>query len=167
MKKKIGILAFVLVLSMCFLTVSSFASGENGNSQIPFVDSEEIFPEYPDIETEADLMEEFEKLFGDGGEEFFIAIVVGVLFSSLFFPGLILVIIFAVLNSNTKKKIKEYERFFGPVPQNAPRYYNPNVNNMAYQSQPVSSTDSPMGTAPIGNPYIPHNDINNQQGGSF
>ena len=103
------------------------------------------------------LMEEFEKVFGEGGEVFFIAVVIGTLFSSLFFPALIIAIVFAVLHSNAKKKVKEYERFFGPVPQNAPRYYNPNVN-----SRPVNPTGAPMGTTPSGNPYVPQN--NNQRG---
>lgn len=167
MKKKIGILALILAIAMCFFTINAFAEEDNGISQMPFVDSDQSSPEHPDIETETDLFEEFEEVFGEGGEEFFIAVVIGTLFSSLFFPALIIVIVFAVLNSNLKKKIKEYERFFGPVPQNAQSYYNPNVNNMAYQSQSVNPTGAHMGTTPVGNPYIPQNDINNQQGGQF
>lgn len=167
MKKKIGILALILAIAMCFFTIGVFAGEDSGNSQMPFVDSDQITPEHPDVQTEADLMEEFEEVFGDGGEEFFIAVIIGTLFSSLFLPALIIAIVFAVLHSNAKKKVKEYERFFGPVPQNAPRYYTPNVNNMAYQSQSVNPTDVPMGTTPIGNPYVPQNDINNQQGGQF
>ncbi|MBE6799805.1 MAG: hypothetical protein E7529_01215 [Ruminococcaceae bacterium] len=168
MKKKIGILALVIAIAMCFFTISAFAiSEENRNSQMPFVDSDQISPEYPDVQTEADLMEDFEEIFGEGGKEFFIAVIIGTLFSLLFFPALIIAIVFAVLHSNAKKKVKEYERFFGPISQNSPRYYNPNVNNMVYQSQPVNPTGVPMGTAPIGNPYVPQNDINNQQGGQF
>lgn len=87
--------------------------------------------------------------------------------SILFFPSLVIMIVFIILNSNIKKKVREYERFFGPMSNNSPRYYNPNMNNMAYQSQPVNPTGTPMGTAPAGNPYVPQNDINNQQGGSF
>lgn len=164
MKKKIGILALVLAIVMCFFTISAFAGENSGNSQMPFIDSDQITPEHPDVQTEADLMEEFEKVFGEGGEEFFIAVVIGTLFSSLFFPAIIIAIVFTVLNSNIKKKIKEYERFFGPVSQNSQSYYNPNVNNMAYQSQPVNPTGTPIGTTPV---YMPQNDMNNQQGGQF
>lgn len=166
MKRKISICALVLAVLMCFLTVSAFAATEdNASSQMPFVETDEISPEYPDIQTEEDAMEVFEDMFGEGGEEFFIAVVIGTLFSSLFFPALIIAIVFAVLHSNAKKKVKEYERFFGPISQNAPRYYNLNIK--AYQSQPVNPTCAPMGTAPADNPYIPQNDINNQQGGQF
>ncbi len=167
MKKKIGILALVLAVLMCFLTIGAFATGEDsGNSQMPFVDSDQITPEHPDVETEADLMEEFEEVFGDlgGGMMFcFISMMLG---SILFFPSLVIMIVFIILNSNAKKKVREYERFFGPVPQNSQGYYNSNTN-MAYQGQPINPTGTPMGTAPVGNPYIPQNDINNQQRGQF
>lgn len=167
MKKKIGFLALVLAIAMCFFTISAFAADENGNSQMPFVDSDQITPEHPDIQTEADLIEEFEEILGEGGAKVFTVAMVGALFMSLFFPALIIVIVFGVLNSKTRKKVKEFERFFGPVPQNAPRYYNPDMNNVNYQAQPVNQTGAPMGTAPVGNPYVPQNDINNQQGGQF
>ncbi len=168
MKKKIGILALVLAVLMCFLTVGAFATGEDsGNSQIPFVDSDEITPEYPDVQTEADLFEEFEKMFGEGSGKILSIAMFGVFFMSLFFPALITVIVFGILNGKTKKKIKEYERFFGPVPQSVPTYYNPNINNTPYAATPVNPTGVPMGTAPTGNTYTPQNDVNNQQGGSF
>lgn len=165
MKKKVGILCLVLAIAMCFFTVSAFATdGDIENSQMPFVDSEQISPEYPDIQTEADLIEEFEKMFGEGSGKILSIAMVGVFIMPLFIPALIVAIVFSVLNGKTKKKIKEYERFFGPVPQNMPNTYNPNPYN--YQSQPVNTTNVPMGTAPAGN-YTPQNDVNNQQGGSF
>ena len=74
--------------------------------------------------------------------------------------------VFGVLNSKTKKKIKEYERFFGPISKNHPTYYNIDTNN-PYGAQPVNTTGMPMGTTPAGNAYIPQNDVNNQQGGQF
>ncbi len=167
MKRKIGIFALVLAVLLCFMTVSAFAAEENGSSQMPFVDSDEIMPEQPDIQTEADLMEDFEEVFGDlGGGMLFFSMSV-LLSTFLFLPALITMIVFIVLNSNTKKRIREYERFFGPIPQNVPTYYNANMNNMPYGAQQVNPTGSPMGTAPAGNPYIPQNDINNQQGGQF
>ena len=167
MKRKIGILALILAIAMCFFTIGAFAGENSGNSQMPFVDPDEISPEHPEIQTEADLVEEFEEIFGDlGGGMLFFSISV-ILSTLLFFPALVLMIVFIILNSNTKKKIKEYERFFGPVPQNAPTYYNPNINNIPYGAQQVNPTGSPMGTAPVGNPYIPQNDINNYQGGQF
>lgn len=167
MKRKLSIFALVLAVLMCFLTVGAFAAEDNGSTQMPFVETDEIIPEYPDIQTEEDAMEAFEELFGEGGGVIFAVAMVGVLFMSLFLPALVLVIVFGVLNSSIKKKVKEYERFFGPVPQNAPNYYNPNIYNPNYQAQPANPTGSPMGTAPAGNPYVPQNDMNNQQGGSF
>lgn len=130
MKKKIGILAFVLAIVMCFLTVGAFGAGEeNGNSQMPFVESEQISPEHPDIQTEADLIEEFEEMFGEGSGKILNVAMIGVFFMSLFIPALITVIVFGVLNGKTRKKIKEYERFFGPMPQFTPAQYSPNMNN--------------------------------------
>ncbi len=168
MNKKFGILAIVLTVLMCFLSISVFAAGDDmENSQMPFVDSEQISPNHPEIQTEEDFMEDFENLFGNGGEEFFIATVAGILFSFLFFPGIVLVVVFAVLNSKTKKKIKDYERFFGPLSGKQSAYYNQNMYNAPYGSQPVNSTGAPMGTIPTGNIYIPQNDVNNQQGGQI
>ena len=165
MKKKIGILALILAIAMCFFTISAFAGDDNASSQMPFVESEQITPEFPDVQTEADLMEEFEEMFGEGGAKIFTVAMVGAVFMSLFLPALAVVIIFGVLNGKTKKKIKEYERFFGTIPQNISNTYNPNPYN--YQSQPVNTTNAPMGTAPAGNAYIPQNDVNNQQGGQL
>ena len=165
MKKKIGILALVLAIVMCFLTVGAFAAGEeSGNSQMPFVESEQISPEHPDIQTEADLIEEFEEMFGEGSGKILNIAMVGVFIMPLFIPALIVVIVFGVLNSKTKKKIKEYNRFFGPVPQNIPNMYNSNPYN--YQTQIVNTTNVPMGATPTGN-YASQIDINNQQGGEF
>jgi len=166
MKKKIGILALVLIFLMCFLTVSSFAGEDIGNSQMPFVDSDQITPEQPDIQTEEDIFEEFEEIFGEfsGPMAFvFISMFVSML---LFLPSLITMIVFIILNRNAKKKVREYEKFFGPIPQNASAYYNPDIKNAPYATQPVNPTNIPMGTAPSGNPYIPQNNENNQQGGS-
>ena len=165
MKKKIGILALILVIAMSVFTISAFAEGkDNASSQMPFVESEQISPEFPDVQTEADLMEEFEEMFGEGGAKIFTVAMVGAVFMSLFLPALAVIIIFGVLNGKTKKKIKEYERFLGPVPQNIPNTYNPNPYN--YQSQPVNTTNAPMGTVPAGD-YVPQSDVNNQQGGNY
>ena len=66
MKKKIGILVLILTITMFFFTINAFAiSEENRNSQMPFVDSEEISPEFPDVQTESDLFEDFEDVFGE------------------------------------------------------------------------------------------------------
>ncbi len=166
MKKKIGILALVLAIVMCFFTISAFAAGdENGNFQMPFSDSEQVTPEHPDIQTEVDLFEEFEEVFGDlGGEMVFLMLSI-TLSIFLFFPALVLMIVFIIFNNNTKKKVREYERFFGPLPENKGNYYNPYVNNAPYGTQPVNPSNIPIGTAPAGNQYIPQNDVNNQQGG--
>ena len=85
----------------------------------------------------------------------------------LFFPAIVTMIVFIILNSNTKKKVREYERFFGPLHEIKGNYYNPYVNNAPYGAQPVNPANIPMGTAPAGNRYVPQNDVNNQQGGQF
>ena len=167
MKKKIGFLAIVLAIAMCFFTISTFAGEDSGNSQMPFVDSDQITPEHPDIQTEADLFEEFEEVFGESSGPMAFVFISMFLSMFLFLPSLITMIVFIILNSNTKKKVREYERFFGPIPQNTPQYYNPDINNIHYGTQPVNPTNTPMGTAPAGNPYMPQNDINDQQGGQF
>lgn len=164
MKKKIGVLALILAIAMCFFTISAFAGDDKTSSQMPFVESEQVAPEFPDIQTEADLIEEFEKMFGEGSGKILSIAMVGIFIMPLFIPALIVAIVFSVLNGKTKKKIKEYKRFFGPVPQNMTNTYNPNP--YIYQSQPVNTTNAPMGTAPAGD-YVPQIDVNNQQGGSF
>ncbi len=166
MKRKFSILVIVLTALMCFLAIGVFAADNNSSSQMPFVETDEIMPEYPDVQTEADLMEEFEEMFGEGGGKILSVALVGSVFMFFFIPALVTVIVFGVLNSKTKKKIKEYERTFGFVPQNMAAYYNANTYNVNYQSQPVNTTNVPMGTVPTGN-YVPQNDVNNQQGGSF
>jgi len=166
--KKIGILALILAVLMCLLTVGAFAGSNKGNSQIPFVDSEQITPQYPEIQTEDDLMEEFERMFGESAKSLLSVILLGIVVSTLFFPCLVVVIVFAVLNSKIKKKISEYKRFFGPVPQNSSAHYNQNYNNTPYYvAQPVNTTNTPMGTQPTGNTYVPESNQNNWQGGQF
>lgn len=165
MKRKISIFALVLAALMCFLSVSAFAAGDDtGNSQMPFVDADEITPEFPDVQTEADL---FEEAFGEQGGKMMGMVAILFISMFLFLPSLVVMIIFIVLNSNTKKKIREYERFFGPASQNTLRYYNQNAYNPNYYEKSVNPTNAPMGTAPAGNFYAPQNDINNQQGGQF
>ena len=166
MKRKILISAIILAVLSCFLTVGVFAAEDNAASQMPFVDAEEISPESPSVQTEGDLMEEFEAMFGEGSDKILSVAMIGVFVMPLFIPALIVVIVFAVLNGKAKRKIKEYERFFGPVPQNTPVTYNNGSYNGNYYTQPVNPTNAPLGNAPAGN-YIPQGDINNQQGGSF
>ena len=166
MKRKILITAIILAVLTCFLTVGAFAAEDNAASHMPFVDTEEISPESPSIQTEGDLMEEFNEMFGENGGKILSVATAGAFSMFLFLPSLVLVIIFGVLNSKTKKKIKEYERFFGPVPQNTPVTYNNGSYNGNYYTQPVNPTNAPMGNAPAGN-YAPQGNVNNQQGGSF
>ncbi len=166
--KKIGILALFLAVLMCFLTIGAFAGSNKGSSQMPFVDSDQIAPQYPEIQTEDEFMEEFEKVFGESGKVILGVTILGIAVATLFLPCLVLVIIFAVLNSKAKKKIREYERFFGPLPQNSSVYYNQNYsNNPYYGTQPVNTMNTPMGTQPIGNTYVPESNQNNWQGGQF
>ena len=126
MKRKLSIFALVLAVLTCFLTVNAFAAEDGVSSQMPYVETEEILPEYPVVTPEGDLMEEFEEMFGENGGKILGVAMVGAFTMSLFLPALVIVIIFGVLNSKTKKKIKEFERFFGPVPQNAPNTYSNN-----------------------------------------
>ena len=174
MKKRLLITTLILAILACFLTVGVFATEDNISSEMPFVvEDEDIMPEYPVVESEDDALAYFEEIFGENGEKFFNLVMVGATVMSLFFPLLIVVIVFGVLNRKTKKKIKEYEKFFGPVPQNAPNAYNPSYcNTQAYQpysansnfQQPTGSAQQ-MGCTPAGN-YVPQGN-NNQQGGSF
>lgn len=166
MKRKLSILVFIMVAIICFLMIDAFAAEEIENSQMPFIETEEIAPEYPDVTTEGDLAEEFEKMFGEGSDKILSVAMVGMFVMPLFLPALIVVIVLAVLNGKAKKKIKDYERFFGSVPQSALNTYNYSYYNENYQSQPVNPTNAPMGNAPVGS-YVPQGDINNQQGGSF
>ncbi len=168
MKRKVGILALVLSILMCFFTISAFAAGnKNGNSQMPFSGSEQVTPEHPDIQTESDLFEDFKDVFGEFSGPmtfFFISMFMS---GFLFFPALVTMIVFIILNSNTKKKVREYERFFGPLPENRENYYNHYIYNTPYGTQTVNPKNVPMGTAPAGNQNVPQNDVNNQQGGQF
>lgn len=166
MKKKIGILALILAIAMCFFTINALAGEDSGNSQMPFYENEEISPEHPDIQTEADLIEEFEEIFGEFSGPMAFVFISMFLSMFLFLPSLITMIVFIILNSNAKKKVREYEKFFGPIPQNASAYYNPDVKNAPYATQPVNPTNIPMGTAPAGNSYFLQNNANISKGGS-
>lgn len=59
---------------------------------------------------------------------------IATIFMLLFTPALVVMIVFAVLNGKTKKKIKEYE-----MKMSAPAYFaQPNVANLNYQPQPAA-----------------------------
>lgn len=173
MKKRLLLTSVIIAALMCLLTVGVFAAGENAPSQMPYFDVEEVIPENPEVETEEGIMDMYEELFGEHAAKIYAVTMAGAACISLFFPLLIITIVLGVMNSRTKKKIKEYQRFFGPMPQNAPVLYNQNTYNpngynsySAYNQQPVNTAAAPMGSAPVGN-YIPQGNENNQQGGSF
>ena len=175
MKKRLLITALLISALMCILTVGVFAAEENAPSQMPYFDVDDVVPENPEVEMDEGIMEMYEELFGEHASKIYAVTMAGATCISLFFPLLIITIVLGVMNSRAKKKIKEYQRFFGPVPQGAPASYNPNTYNPNpacnpynynnYQ-QPVNTSNTPMGSAPVGN-YATQVNENNQQGGSF
>lgn len=131
---KNGMKIFTVFLSLIFLfgvlSVVGFAVTEETVSS---PDGEYAFggvDEYGDFDEEFsggvpdDLNENETKII------FLLAISV-LFFGLLFFPALILVIVFAVLNSKQKKKLHEYEMRFQYFPQQNPVNYaeNYNMNN--------------------------------------
>ena len=71
----------------------------------------------------------------DKVKSFITCIVVGMIFGLLFVPVLIVMIIFAVLNSKAKKKIKEYEMRMNPAFSTG--FVPFNNANLNYQPQPA------------------------------
>ena len=137
MKKILTVLLTVL-LAFAALSITAFAeSGAGAVAQMPYVEEKDGLPDekipdfdFPDIDGlpdgeeipddfyedyyddyegvygEDELPPEFEdSLFGYGAAM--------VLVSLLFMPALIATVIFAVLNSKTKKELKRYESMFG------------------------------------------------------
>lgn len=157
--KKTVILSLVLALVVCFCTVTAFASAD-GNSALPYTQWEEAVPSNPELEySDEDLNAVIEEMFGENSGILMAATICITISFLLFVPALVLMIVFIVLNSKTKKKLREYERAFGVLPQNAIGVIpNQPVQNMTYSNQPINNAGVPYGANPA---------QNNQQGGQF
>lgn len=166
MKKRITALILILAVFTCFLSVTALGADAVKKHDLSSVPFEEVVPEHPEIYTDDEIDDILDGIFGEDGKYFIVIWVAMVFGMGLFMPALILVIVFAVFNSNTKKKIKEYERMYGSVLQNSVNYNQYYAPNTVYQNSPVN-TGAPMGTNPGGMYYQPNNDINNQQGGNI
>ncbi|MBR2877289.1 MAG: hypothetical protein IKC01_09130 [Clostridia bacterium] len=110
-------ISFLLVLLMLSFTLS-LAVSASGDAEIYAYDIEDFFDnELPDGEKNGDFIDSVDKAVG-----FFIAFTT--LVSHLFFPLLIVMISFIVLNRKTVKKIHEYENIYGVI------YTNDVLNDM-------------------------------------
>lgn len=142
MKKILTVLLTVL-LAFAALSITAFAeSGAGAVAQMPYVEENDGLPDekipengipdfdFPDIDELPDGEEIPDDFYGDYYDDYegtysedefppeFEESLFGysaavVLVSLLFMPALIATIIFAVLNSKTKKEIARYERVFG------------------------------------------------------
>lgn len=134
MKKILTVLLTVL-LAFAALSITAFAeSGAGAVAQMPYVEGNDGLPDekipengIPDFDLPDDEEEfpfEFDDEYDDGEDEeyelspemedsiFAFGATVAIV-GMLFMPALIATIIFAVLNSKTKKEIARYERVFG------------------------------------------------------
>lgn len=135
MKKILTVLLTVL-LAFAALSITAFAeSGAGAVAQMPYFEEkdglpDEEIPDFPDIDGlpdgeeipddfYEDYYDDYEGTYGEDElppefeESLFGYFAAMVLVSLLFMPALIATIIFAVLNSKTKKEIARYERVFG------------------------------------------------------
>ncbi len=170
MKRKVIILGLVFSLIFSLFAVTAFGAEEAGEV-LPFAENEEIVPVNPELEYgDEDLSAIYEELFGESGGIMLISVFIAVICVLLFTPLLIIMIIFLVLNSKTKRNVKDYQRMFGAVPQASigmmQSQYQVPVNNYPYQSQAqsVNPTGVPFGSTP-GTVNI--NEVNNEQGGQI
>lgn len=134
MKKILTVLLTVL-LAFAALSITAFAeSGAGAVAQMPYVEGNDGLPDeeipengIPDFDLPDDEEEfpfEFDDEYDDGEDEeyelspemensiFAFGATVAIV-GMLFMPALIATIIFAVLNSKTKKELKRYESMFG------------------------------------------------------
>lgn len=101
------------------------------------------------LEEDEETMQIIYSMGIDKARAFITCIIVAMIFGILFTPALIVLIIFAVLNSKAKKKIREYEMRLNPaytlagVPNN--------MANLNYQPQPVTQPQTQVNQTPIVN----------------
>lgn len=156
--KKAVILSLVLALVLCFFGVTAFA-GADANSELPQTWSGPA-PVYPELEYgDEDVDAALEEIFGENSGILMAATICLMISFLLFVPSLVVMIVFIVLNSKTKKKLREYERAFGILPDNHTGFmpYQP-VQNMPYANQPINNPGVPYGASTA---------QSNQQGGQF
>ena len=187
MKKSFAVISVVLVMLLSLGTLTAFASSFEEEFASAFEESfESSFEESFESGLQGESSEEIitsalEEALGEGAKELLPVVIVSTICLLSFFPALIVMIIFIVLNSKTKKQISEYERIYGPVENinMAPGFnpymnqgnYNPyGVNNAPVQPQNTSipsyiPQENNKPQEPTIPSYIPQE--NNQQGGQF
>ena len=142
MKKRTIFISVMMCLLLIFSSFSVFAEdigiigGADGETQI-LVDDEEMSDE-----------EVAELLMNSDYGNFIVLVGFSGLFSMLFIPALIFMIVFISKNNKAKKELKEYRAIYGPLSQT----YNFNGN---YQNSGFN------------NGYNPQNGMNNNQGGQM
>lgn len=167
MKKRLLAILICIALSS-ILCVSAFATGDigviggaDGDTEIILNDEDILYGDefyddgfyddyYYDDELYSDELGsdlgELEYLFEQFGEEnvgvLIAAVVVMLICSLLFLPALIVLIVFAVLNSKLKKKIREYEM------------RNNGFAGVQYQPQPVNQPYAQPVSQPIAQPIV-------------
>lgn len=153
MKKAKIILALVLVMIFTF-SVTAFATGDTEVYGGEAVQEGDVFNyEYDDGVYEE---ESFEDVFGEDSGSILALSFVMVISMMLFFPALVVMIIFIVMNNKTANKIRAYELAYGVVftkdvindmknipPQNY--NYNPGAFVPQYPSQNMQNVNT---TAP-------------------
>ncbi len=170
MKKFASIISLVIVIVLSLGAVVAFAGSADT--------AEDLIPGYGDIydfssgegTTEEMLDSILEELIGEGADELLPLVIVSSFCMFAFVPVLMVMIIFIVLNSKTKKKIREYENIYGPVPDNSqmiPKQYQNGGNAYGYGAYNTNPGAVENHSVPS---YIPQNNYpqeNNQQGGQF
>ncbi len=195
MKKRVLalLLSIALVFSLC-VAVSAISeqdvftddtigaiSSEDGESAILYGDEDFYLDDFDDSLYEEDYtasIEDLEYMLSQFGEEnvgILIATVVVIMICSLLFlPALILLIVFAVLNSKLKKKIIEFETRISvmqqqAVPQGVPYTVAPQATTpyTATQAEPQGTEPTPVeapAETPVEAPVEAPADDNNEGG---
>lgn len=169
MKKFASVVFLVIVISLFLGAVVAFA----GSADM----AEELIPGYGDIydfsfegSTDDEIGAMVEEIIGEGADELLPLVLASSFCILAFVPVLTVMIIFIVLNSKTKKRIREYENIYGPVPDNSqmlPNQYQNGGNAYGYGAYNTNSGAGQNYSVPS---YIPQNNYpqeNNQQGGQF
>lgn len=156
MKKLVASVSVIICLLLLFSSFSVFAADVG---VIGSADGETgiIVDEYGEIDEEA--LEEY--LMNSDFMEYAVVLGFGIIFSVLaFIPALIVMIVFIVKNSKTKKELRQYQAIYGPLVNVGIQYNGYQVNN------PVNA---PVNTQNVNNGYNNNypNGFNNNQGGQM
>lgn len=142
MKKRTIFISSLMCLLLIFSSFSVFAEdigiigGADGETQI-LVDDEEMSDE-----------EVAELLMNSDYGNFIVLVGFSGLFSMLFIPALVVMIIMISKNNKAKKELEEYRAIYGPLAQM--NNFNGNYQNSGFN-----------------NGYYPQNGTNNNQGGQM